>query len=388
MADGLLQTGEYLLLLFGAGSIPLYLLTRDDGFKNLLKNCGLINKDGKYPLVINKKAKGPLIDYVLHLPPGLSIKDFETKREALSQGLGGPIELSKAQSGKLIMAVLKGSLGRMYPFEFIPGLKPVEFAIGYTQRGLLKLSLQDLDPHMAIGGTTNSGKSVFLKVIITAAALKPADELILWLIDLKRGVEFGIFEKSSRVANYAKDPETTLEVLDNLLEIMEDRLDLLAMRDVENIGEYNRKYKQKRMPYHLLVIDEFTLLKYVKGAHEKVEILLCQARAVGIHIIISLQTHHSENLPGTIKTNLGTIVSFKMRNKAHSEILLESGEAASLRGSGHGLLLAEGRLKEFQGFYIDSMTIKKLIGHTYIRKEKKEEKEQIGVMPSGTNEER
>lgn len=363
---------------------------RHKKFDKLMKNCGLINKDKKIPFIVQKKAGEQKTDYILSLPLGLCMKDLENQKDELSEGLHGQVEIQGTQSGKTLLTVFKGKLGTMYPFRHITEinskpLKPVEFAVGYSHRGLLTISLQDLDPHMAIGGATNSGKSVFIKVIVTAGILKPPEQLVISLIDLKRGVEFGIFERSSRITNYAKDPESTLEVLATLKQVMNDRLDLLAKYgDIENINEYNRRFKHKKMPFHLLVIDEFTLLKFIDGAHDMVEVLLCQARAVGIHVILSLQTHHSENLPGTIKTNLGTIVSFKMRNRRHSEILLECGDAADLRGMGHGLLLAEGNLKEFQGFYIDSQTIKELIKHTYIDK-KPAEPELMGVMKNDTS---
>jgi S-DNA-T family DNA segregation ATPase FtsK/SpoIIIE len=357
---------------------------RNRKFKYLMTMCGLQNKDEQLPLIIDKKDDPQKTVYILHLPAGLCMKDFENQKEELAEGFGGTVEITKAPSGELALTVYKNRLGSMYPFEVVEGLKPMEFAIGYSHKGLLKIDLQGVDPHMAIGGATNSGKSVFLKVLITAAILKPVDELIISLVDLKRGVEFGIFERSSRIENYAKDDAGTIDLLTSLTEEMNRRLDLLARyKDIENIKEYNKRFRHKKLPYHLLVIDEFTLLKYIPGAHEMVEVLLCQARAVGIHVVIALQTHHAENLPGTIKTNLGTIVSFKMRNEAHSRILLECGDAAKLRGMGHGLLLAAGEMREFQGFYIDSARIRKLIGHTYVEK-KKSEPELMGVIPSAS----
>lgn len=347
--------------------------------------CGLANKDKQLPLIIDKKTDDKKTVYILHLPAGLCLTDFEKQKEELSEGFGGTVEIEKAPSGETALTVYKGQLGNMYQFEIIDSLKPMEFAVGYSHKGLLKIDLQGVDPHMAIGGATNSGKSVFLKVLITAAILKPKEELIISLCDMKKGVEFAVFAKSSRIDNYAKDAEGTLELLSNLTDEMNRRLDLLAKySDIENIKEYNRRFKRKKLPYHLLVVDEFTLLKGIDGAHEMMDILLCQARAVGIHIAIALQTHHAENLPGTIKTNLGTIVSFKMRNEAHSRILLECGDAAKLRGMGHGLLLSAGTMQEFQGFYIDSQTVRKLIKHTYVEK-KEHEPEIMGVIPSDSS---
>lgn len=348
-------------------------------FKALMKNCGLINKDEHIPLIIDKKNDKQKTVYILHLPAGLCLKDMENKIEELTEQLGESVTIERAPSGKVAMTVYKQRLGTMYPYENIVGLKPVEFAVGYSQKGILKIDLAKEDPHMAIGGTTGSGKSVFLNVIITSAILKPASDLILSLIDLKRGVEFGIYKNSSRVAHYAKDPDSTIEVLSNLTEIMHQRLEMFARYDVRDIKEYNKR-RRKKLPYHLLVIDEFTLLKHIKGAHEMVEVLLCEARAAGIHIVVALQTHHAENLPGTAKTNLGVIVAFKMKNRAHSRILLESDEGALLRGKGHGILMEQGTLTEFQGFFIDSNKIRELIKHTYIKKQSKPEL--MGVIPS------
>lgn len=356
-------------------------------FNMIMKNSGLINKDKHMPLIVDKKKYDNRTVYILHLPAGLCLKDLENKKEELTEQLGESITIERAPSGKVAMTVYKNRLGNMYPYEFIDDLKPVEFAVGYSQKGLLKIDLAKEDPHMAIGGTTGSGKSVFLNVIITSAILKPANELEISLIDLKRGVEFGIYKNSSRVQNYAKDADSTIEVLTKLMELMHERLELFARNDVRDIKEYNKRFRHKKLPYHLLVIDEFTLLKHIKGAHEMVEVLLCEARAAGIHIVVALQTHHAENLPGTVKTNLGIVVAFKMKNRTHSRILLESDDAALLRGKGHGILMMQGEMTEFQGFYIDSDRIKELIKHTYVKKEPPKP-EVMGVIPSATTTER
>jgi len=360
-------------------------------FERLMVNCGLINKDKQIPLIIDKKTTEDKIVYILHLPAGLCMDDLEKQKEELQEQFQGSVIIERAPSGKVAMTIHKRKLGKMYPFEYIEEiggkkLLPVEFAIGYSNSGVQVLSLEK-NVHCGIGGATGSGKSVCLKTIITQAILKPKEELEISLIDLKR-VEFGIFRRSSRIKDYADNVNGAMELLTNLTDMMYERLDLFAKYDdIVNIHEYNKRFRHKKLPFHLLVIDEFTLLKSVKGAHDKLEILLAECRATGISIVLSLQTHHADNLPSLLKVNILNVVAFKTKTEIFSRVLIESPDAAHLRSRGHGILKADDDVSEFQGFYVDSDMIKPLIQHTYIKKQPPKV-EIMGVIPSATTTER
>ena len=77
------------LLVAGAMSTITYLAVRDKNGElgKLFKACKLQNPDKKVPLVIMKEDKDYGYDVTLHLPEGLSLKDFEKKQEAIEQYL-------------------------------------------------------------------------------------------------------------------------------------------------------------------------------------------------------------------------------------------------------------------------------------------------------------
>ncbi|MFF2627855.1 FtsK/SpoIIIE domain-containing protein [Kitasatospora griseola] len=83
-------------------------------------------------------------------------------------------------------------------------------------------------PHALTLGTTLSGKSMYLRNLITQLA---RTEVALVGIDCKRGVEQAPF--ASRMTALATDPEMASDLLDKLVELMEDRYDLI--RSFQNI---------------------------------------------------------------------------------------------------------------------------------------------------------
>ncbi|MBR8642878.1 conjugal transfer protein TraS [Streptomyces tuirus] len=80
-------------------------------------------------------------------------------------------------------------------------------------------------PHQLVLGATLSGKSMFLRNLITGLATQP---VVLVGIDCKRGVELAPF--APRLSALATDPEQAAELLPVLVKEMEDRYDLIKAR--------------------------------------------------------------------------------------------------------------------------------------------------------------
>ncbi|MFE5895304.1 FtsK/SpoIIIE domain-containing protein [Streptomyces sp. NPDC056462] len=80
-------------------------------------------------------------------------------------------------------------------------------------------------PHELVLGATLSGKSMFLRNLITKLAAQP---VVLVGIDCKRGVELAPF--ASRLSALATDPQEAAELLPVLVKEMEDRYDLIKAR--------------------------------------------------------------------------------------------------------------------------------------------------------------
>ncbi|MER6128308.1 FtsK/SpoIIIE domain-containing protein [Streptomyces sp. NPDC001795] len=80
-------------------------------------------------------------------------------------------------------------------------------------------------PHELLLGATLSGKSMYLRNLLTQLAAQP---VVLVGIDCKRGVELAPF--AARLSALATDPEQAAELLPVLVKEMEDRYDLIKAR--------------------------------------------------------------------------------------------------------------------------------------------------------------
>ncbi|MFI9249665.1 FtsK/SpoIIIE domain-containing protein [Streptomyces sp. NPDC053069] len=80
-------------------------------------------------------------------------------------------------------------------------------------------------PHELVLGATLSGKSMYLRNLLTELAAQP---VVLVGIDCKRGVELSPF--AARLSALATDPEQAAELLPVLVKEMEDRYDLIKTR--------------------------------------------------------------------------------------------------------------------------------------------------------------
>ena len=116
--------------------------------------------------------------------------------------------------------------------------------------------------HALIAGRTGSGKSTLPHVLVTNAALwYPPEELSLYLVDFKKGVEFKTY--ASRDLPHAKavavesDREFGLSVLERIDEELVERGEIFRRLGVQNLPGYRSLPDQPAMLCILLVIDEF-----------------------------------------------------------------------------------------------------------------------------------
>jgi hypothetical protein len=160
-----------------------------------------------------------------------------------------------------------------------------------------------VNQHMLIAGKTGSGKSTLFHVMITNLALwYSPDEVELYLIDFKEGVEFKTYASHklphARAVAIESDREFGLSILERLDAEMTMRGDKFREVRVQDIASY-RKTTGEKMPRTILIIDEFHILfaeddRLAQEATMLLEKLVRQGRAFGIHIILG-----SQSLAGT-----------------------------------------------------------------------------------------
>ena len=220
-------------------------------------------------------------------------------------------------------------------------------------------------PHAIIAGTTGSGKSMCVNSMICSVILsKTPDEVKMILVDPKV-VELSAYNGIPHLLlPVVTDYEKTVQVFDWLVEEMEHRYQSLAESKVRNIKEYNKVARQ-RLPYILLVVDEFADLmavgrKQIEGAISR---LAAKARAVGIHIVLSTQRPSSDVITGVLKSNLPGRIALSVSSAVNSRIIMDEPGAEYLTGKGDMIMkLPSSDFPErIQGTFISTEDINNLI---------------------------
>jgi len=191
---------------------------------------------------------------------------------------------------------------------------------------------------MLIAGKTGSGKSTLLHVMVTNLALWYApDQVELYLIDFKQGVEFKTYATHNlphaRAIAIESDREFGLSILRRLEAEMTHRGDLFRRTGVQDLAAY-RKSTGKAMPRTVLIVDEFQVFfaeddKLAQDAAVLLEQLVRQGRAFGVHVVLGSQT-----LGGVFGLARSTIGQMAIRialqcSDADSQLILDDDNMAA-----------------------------------------------------------
>jgi S-DNA-T family DNA segregation ATPase FtsK/SpoIIIE len=154
--------------------------------------------------------------------------------------------------------------------------------------------------HALIAGRTGSGKSTLLHAVITNAALwYGPDQLELYLVDFKKGVEFKTYASHAlahaRVIAVESEREFGLSVLRRLDAELKRRGELFRAAEVQDLAGFRRARPAEPMPRVMLIVDEFQELfveddRLAQEAGLLLDRLVRQGRAFGMHVVLGSQT--------------------------------------------------------------------------------------------------
>jgi DNA phosphorothioation-dependent restriction protein DptH len=211
---------------------------------------------------------------------------------------------------------------------------------------------ESISPHLLIGGTTGSGKSVVINSLLEGLCNHyTPDELRLLLIDPKQ-VELCAYEDSPHLLcpiGYSEDD--ALDALERMTTEMDKRYALFKAAKVKNIEEYNAQaMAEEAMPWLVMVLDEYADLTNDKQAkrfiEEELQPIAAKGRAAGIHIILATQKPSAAVISTTIRSNFPAKLALRVCKAADSRILLDENGAETLAGKGDALLsTAEGLVR-------------------------------------------
>jgi S-DNA-T family DNA segregation ATPase FtsK/SpoIIIE len=227
-------------------------------------------------------------------------------------------------------------------------------------------------PHLLVAGTTGSGKSVAVNVMILSMLYKARPEDVrLIMIDPKM-LELSIYEGIPHLLTpVVTDMKEAANALRWCVAEMERRYKLMSLMGVRNLAGFNQKINDaieagepirdplwapdlmtendeqpflEPLPFIVIVIDELADMMMIVG--KKVEELIARlaqkARAAGLHLILATQRPSVDVITGLIKANIPTRVSFQVTSRIDSRTILDQQGAESLLGQGDMLYLPPG----------------------------------------------
>lgn len=265
---------------------------------------------------------------------------------------------------------------------------PLEFVVGAGINSRMIRTDLTTCPHLLVAGATGAGKSVFVNAILTTFIKRNSpDDLKIYLVDLKEGVEFGLYEGLPHLAREVVTSERgSIDVLSELIREVRRRMNMFrnVCRDIDG---WNRQRPQQKLPYILFCVDELANLMLFsmrvkdedsqktesisKIAERRLARLAAISRAAGIHIIAATQRPSVDVVSGLIKANFPTRVALRTADEASSRVVIDTVDAARLGGDldekpekvirGRMIFLKEYRRLELQGPFISMDMIMKAI---------------------------
>ncbi|MEM1098456.1 MAG: FtsK/SpoIIIE domain-containing protein [Planctomycetota bacterium] len=208
--------------------------------------------------------------------------------------------------------------------------------------------------HALIAGKTGSGKSSLLHALVTNLALwYPPEQLELYLIDFKKGVEFKPYVTHrlphARAIAIESDRAFGLSILRELDRLMDERGERFRKAGVQILAQYRKACPDEPMPRVLLVVDEFQELfsrddQLAQDAALLLDRVVRQGRAFGVHALLG-----SQSLSGAAGLARGTMGQMAVRialqcNEADSQLILgdENSAARLLNRPGEAIYNARG----------------------------------------------
>lgn len=381
--------------------------TKDDSRKilQIAENCGLYKNGEKLRLYRrNRSKKGVMpkyVEYVFKIPLGMELEDFTDKYGKFKDGLnnrsqhrihlrdlktlkfdrtlpkqiqrilnnrdGVSKEIEMEYDGMLIMRVYDEGLEDRYDLteEIMRKCKPWTVALGRTLNGQVDHDFES-GPHVLIGGATGMGKSNILNVIINTLLHNHPDEVKFTLIDLKGGLEFGVYENLKQVKNFAADVFDAKTALENVQSEMSKTFDMLRRTGKKNAKQAGIKER------HFVIIDESAelasagevdkeILKLKAECESLIKDIARRGRASGIRLLYCTQYPTTETVSSQVKRNLITRICLPVDTSTASGVVLDEGGAEKLPLIQGRAIYKRNRKETMQSYLIDDDFISRTV---------------------------
>jgi nucleoside-triphosphatase THEP1 len=208
-------------------------------------------------------------------------------------------------------------------------------------RNTLHFSLGDKSKayHAFIAGVAGSGKTTLLNNLILGIAENyTSDEIRLYLMDYKRGVEFQVFKQHpncEKIFLDNEDRQASIDLLEQFVDTIRQRSEQFTDNGVKDISDYNQQAPQQPMHRIVLIIDEVHRLfvgNYQQKEHfsDLLKEVVRQGRAFGVHIILSTQTLAGTQIDSELMSQITLRISYKLTHIRDSETIFSYGNTRAV----------------------------------------------------------
>lgn len=342
IAAGLTDAACIMAFVVGLPVFLMVLGSAKDAWKTTLdlQRAGIVNRAGEAPFLLSKAPSkiNPKVTILEFYQNGIPRPEWEDNLPRIEAALN--VHVAKVADGsnkqRILLHVVdaENNLPELLPWkEEYLSMDSFVLVLGESILGPVTVNLSSI-PHVLLGGSTGSGKSVLLKLLLMQAVKKGA---YVFIADFKGGVDFPPVWHEN--CNLCYQEDELLEYLSEVVVQLESRKAILRKAGCPNIDVYN-KTTGKRMQRYILACDEIAEVLDKTGLNKvqkerisqienKLSIIARQGRAFGIHLILATQRPDATILSGQIRNN----IDFRACGRADnvlSQIILDSTMAADM----------------------------------------------------------
>jgi DNA segregation ATPase FtsK/SpoIIIE-like protein len=171
--------------------------------------------------------------------------------------------------------------------------------------------------HVLVGGSTGSGKSGGLNVLM--GNLTACRDAVIWAVDLKRGMELGPWAEC--IGRLATTPEQAAALLRDAVAILEGRAEYLASAG-------RRTWEPAPgMPALVIIIDEYAeLSEEAPDALHYADTIARLGRAVAVTLIAATQRPTQKAMgQGAVRSQMDLRICFRVREQRDVDLILGQG---------------------------------------------------------------
>ncbi|GIC76522.1 DNA translocase FtsK [Moritella sp. F3] len=365
-------------------------------------------------LEFNIKAKvvdvhpGPVITrFELDLAPGIKVSKITALSKDLARSLSAmSVRVVEVIPGKSVIGLELPNKYRETVFlsdvmsspSFTEAKSKTSMVLGHDIAGdSMVVDLAKM-PHLLVAGTTGSGKSVGVNVMIMSLLYKASPEEVRMIMIDPKMLELSVYEGIPHLlTEVVTDMKDAANALRWCVGEMERRYKLLSAVGVRNLAGFNTKVQQAidagqpildplwkpgdsmdatapeltKLPAIVVIVDEFADMMMIVG--KKVEELIARiaqkARAAGIHLILATQRPSVDVITGLIKANIPTRIAFQVSSKIDSRTILDQGGAETLLGMGDMLYQPAGTSVPIRvhGAFVDDHEVHRVVADWKLR---------------------